>query len=63
MLHTCLGREDEADLRAVLRAGGGPAELESAIRTAIAGKPQGHDFHIDRGAAPALARHMSRTGG
>jgi cyclic pyranopterin phosphate synthase len=63
VLHTCLGREDEADLRAVLRAGGGPAELESAIRTAIAGKPQGHDFHIDRGAAPALARHMSRTGG
>jgi cyclic pyranopterin phosphate synthase len=63
VLHTCLGREDERDLRAVLRAGGGAAELESAIRIAIAGKPQGHDFHIDRGAAPALARHMSRTGG
>jgi len=63
VLHTCLGREDERDLRAVLRGGAGPAELEAAIRLAISGKPQGHDFHIERGAAPALARHMSRTGG
>jgi cyclic pyranopterin phosphate synthase len=63
MLHTCLGREDESDLRAVLRAGAGPAELEAAIRLAISGKPKGHDFHIERGAAPALTRHMSRTGG
>jgi cyclic pyranopterin phosphate synthase len=59
-LHTCLGREDAADLRAVMRAGG---DLEAAIRDAIAGKPKGHDFHIGRGEAPALARHMSRTGG
>jgi cyclic pyranopterin phosphate synthase len=63
VLHTCLGREDESDLRAVLRAGADPAELEAAIRLAISGKPQGHDFHIERGAAPALTRHMSRTGG
>ena len=63
VLHTCLGREDERDLRAVIRAGAGPAELEAAIRLAISGKPKGHDFHIERGAAPALARHMSRTGG
>ena len=63
VLHTCLGREDERDLRAVLRAGAGPAELEAAIRLAIAGKPKGHDFQIERGAAPALTRHMSRTGG
>jgi cyclic pyranopterin phosphate synthase len=63
VLHTCLGREDAADLRAVLRGGAGPAELEAAIREAIAGKPKGHDFHIERGSAPALARHMSTTGG
>jgi cyclic pyranopterin phosphate synthase len=25
--------------------------------------PDGHDFHIDRAAAPAVARHMSTTGG
>jgi cyclic pyranopterin phosphate synthase len=60
VLHTCLGREDAADLRAVLRSGG---DLEAAIREAIAGKPQGHDFHIERGAPPAIARHMSTTGG
>jgi cyclic pyranopterin phosphate synthase len=61
VLHSCLGREDEADLRAALR--GGPAALEAAIRAAIEAKPEGHDFKIERGAAPALARHMSRTGG
>jgi GTP 3',8-cyclase len=63
VLHSCLGQEDEADLRAVLRGGGGPRALEDAIRAAIDAKPKGHDFKIERGAAPALARHMSRTGG
>jgi len=63
VLHTCLGREDAADLRAVMRSGAGPDALEAAIRAAIDAKPKGHDFHIERGAAPALARHMSMTGG
>lgn len=63
VLHSCLGREDEADLRAVVRSGAGPEGLEAAIRAAVDAKPQGHDFVIARGAAPALARHMSRTGG
>jgi cyclic pyranopterin phosphate synthase len=60
VLHSCLGREDSADLRAVLRSGG---DLEAAIAAAISAKPKGHDFHIERGARPALARHMSTTGG
>jgi cyclic pyranopterin phosphate synthase len=60
VLHSCLGREDSADLRAVLRSGG---DLEAAIAAAIAAKPKGHDFHIEPGARPALARHMSTTGG
>jgi len=63
VLHTCLGREDAADLRAVLRGGAGPDALADAIRLAVDAKPEGHDFHIERGAAPALARHMSMTGG
>ena len=63
MLHTCLGREDETDLRAVMRSGAGDEALSAAIRMAVAGKPKGHDFQIERGAAPTLARHMSRTGG
>lgn len=64
MLHMCLGRADSADLRAPLRASAGDDLLAAAIRKAITRKPERHDFRIDRpGAAPALARHMSATGG
>src|SRR5579875_2797158 len=63
-LFMCLGQEDAADLRAVLRSGADDAELEAAIREAIARKPKGHDFIIDRRRdRPAVARHMSVTGG
>jgi cyclic pyranopterin phosphate synthase len=62
-LHTCLGREDASDLRAVIRNGADDAGLIDAIRLAIDAKPQGHDFRIERAAAPAVARHMSTTGG
>ncbi|MFZ2871177.1 GTP 3',8-cyclase MoaA [Zavarzinia sp.] len=63
-LYLCLGQEDAADLRAVLRGGATDGGLRDAIRAAIARKPKGHDFIIDRpGAAPALARHMNTTGG
>ena len=62
-LHTCLGREDASDLRAVIRAGASDDDLIDAVRLAVDAKPQGHDFHIARHAAPAVARHMSTTGG
>jgi len=62
-LHTCLGREDAADLRAVIRNGASDLMLTDAIRAAVEAKPQGHDFHIERAAPPAVARHMSTTGG
>jgi cyclic pyranopterin phosphate synthase len=62
-LHTCLGQEDAADLRAVIRDGADDAGLVEAIRNAVDAKPQGHDFHIARASAPAVARHMSTTGG
>jgi cyclic pyranopterin phosphate synthase len=62
-LHTCLGQDDATDLRAVLRAGGSDADLVDAIRLGIDSKPTGHDFRIVAGDAPALARHMSTTGG
>ena len=62
-LHTCLGREDAADLRAVIRAGASDDELVAAICAAVDAKPKGHDFQSARGAAPAVARHMSTTGG
>ena len=63
-LYMCLGQDDHADLRAVLRGGAGDAALAEAIRAAIARKPRGHDFVIDRRHnRPSVARHMSLTGG
>jgi cyclic pyranopterin phosphate synthase len=64
-LYMCLGQDDAADLRRALRSPGATeADLEDAIRAAIARKPKGHDFVIDRRSnRPAVARHMSVTGG
>jgi GTP 3',8-cyclase len=63
-LFMCLGQEDAADLRSVLRASEGNDLLYAAIDEAITRKPRGHDFVIDRRhKRPALARHMSVTGG
>ncbi len=63
-LYMCLGQEDAADLRAPLRASEGNGLLNSAIDEAISRKPKGHDFIIDRRHnRPAVARHMSVTGG
>ena len=63
-LFMCLGQEDAADLRAPLRASADDALLDGAITDAIARKPKGHDFIIDRRTKkPSVARHMSVTGG
>jgi cyclic pyranopterin phosphate synthase len=63
-LFMCLGQEDAADLRAPLRASESNAPLFAAIDEAIRRKPKGHDFVIDRRhQRPAVARHMSVTGG
>ena len=63
-LYMCLGQDDAADLRTPLRATDDDTALDAAITEAIARKPKGHDFVIDRRhARPAVARHMSVTGG
>jgi cyclic pyranopterin phosphate synthase len=64
-LFMCLGQDDAAEFREMLRDPGvDDAALAQAIRDAIARKPRGHDFVIDRRRrAPAVARHMSMTGG
>jgi cyclic pyranopterin phosphate synthase len=63
-LYMCLGQEDAADLRTPMRQSESDAPLEAAIREAIDRKPKGHDFIIDRRhQRPAIARHMSVTGG
>ena len=47
-LYMCLGQEDAADLRTPLRQSESDEPLDAAIREAIARKPKGHDFIIDR---------------
>lgn len=61
-LYACLGHDDQVDLKTALRAGG-MAGLDAAIDEALAIKPARHDFRIAAGAAPAVGRHMSVTGG
>ncbi len=63
-LYMCLGQDDAADLRKPLRDSEGNELLAAAIDNAILRKPKGHDFIIDRRSSkPAVARHMSVTGG
>ncbi|MBI2713743.1 MAG: GTP 3',8-cyclase MoaA [Rhizobiales bacterium] len=63
-LYMCLGQDDAADLRTPLRASDSDQLVHAAIDEAITRKPKGHDFIIDRRhQGPALARHMSVTGG
>ena len=62
-LFMCLGGEGQVDLRAALRSGEAGA-LDAALDRAMLLKPERHAFKIDgKGQAPALARHMSVTGG
>jgi cyclic pyranopterin phosphate synthase len=55
----CLGQDQKVELRDVMRAG---APLDDALDALMAGKPKGHEFRI-LAARPAVARHMSVTGG
>ncbi len=63
-IYTCLGQDGHSDLRAPLRGSDADADLEAAIRRAIALKPRGHDFDYSRQQVDGkVARHMSHTGG
>jgi cyclic pyranopterin phosphate synthase len=63
-LFMCLGQDDAADLRTPLRQSESDEPILAAIDEAIARKPKGHDFIIDRRHdGPAVSRHMSVTGG
>jgi cyclic pyranopterin phosphate synthase len=59
-LHTCLGDEGATDLGALLRAGADDTALHTAITSALACKPAGHDF-VE--APQRRRRTMSVTGG
>ncbi|MEO1553013.1 MAG: GTP 3',8-cyclase MoaA [Pseudomonadota bacterium] len=64
-IYMCLGQDDHIDLRAALRESDDPnAALNACLDRALIKKPERHDFKIERrGQDPALARHMSLTGG
>lgn len=57
----CLGHDQRVELRDILRSGGA-AGVEEALERLLAGKPRRHDFSI-QARVPAVARHMSVTGG
>jgi cyclic pyranopterin phosphate synthase len=57
----CLGHDQRIDLRDLLRSGGAPA-VDQALDELLAGKPERHRFEIEA-TLPAVARHMSVTGG
>ena len=63
-LFMCLGQEDNADLRAPLRAHpSADSALIAAIRGAISRKPKGHDFDYSRQgvAGQMVHRHQRQT--
>ncbi len=60
-VYGCLGHDQKVELRDVMREGGEDA-LNAALDRLLAGKPERHEFDIAR-AEPAVARHMSVTGG
>ena len=64
-IYMCLGQDDHIDLRAALCESNDPhAALDDCLNRALLKKPERHEFKIDRrGQDPALARHMSVTGG
>ncbi|MBJ3785208.1 GTP 3',8-cyclase MoaA [Devosia sediminis] len=62
-LFLCLGQDDQVNLRDAWRDGGAEG-LDAALDHAMRIKPKGHDFILDRThTTPAVARHMSVTGG
>ena len=60
-VYGCLGHDQKVELRELLRGGGADA-VHAELDRLIAGKPKRHDFDI-AAAEPAVARHMSVTGG
>lgn len=64
-IYMCLGQNNHIDLRTPLRDSADPEKaLDEALDAALFAKPERHDFAIRTpGQSPALARHMSVTGG
>ncbi len=63
MLYMCLGQNDNADLRQIMRQYDDEKQLTTAIKEAISRKPKEHNFIIDSENKKYVPRHMSVTGG
>jgi cyclic pyranopterin phosphate synthase len=59
-LYLCLGQDHKLELRPLLRSGADDAALQEAIVSAIARKPERHEF---RDRPEQVLRYMSMTGG
>ncbi|ROV56708.1 GTP 3',8-cyclase MoaA [Neisseria chenwenguii] len=59
-IHLCLGQEDKAPLRDLMRSGCSDAKLDQAVRDAIARKPEKHEFVEN---PKKIIRVMALTGG
>ncbi len=59
-VYGCLGHDQKVELRDAIRSGG-TATVNELLDRLLSGKPRRHEFRI--GGAPAVARHMSVTGG
>ena len=63
-MYMCLGQQDKADLKTPLRKSENNQLLKNVIYEAIARKPKGHDFVIERKENEKFVpRHMNVTGG
>jgi len=62
-LYPCMGQTGMVELRGILRAHEGDSALIAAIHKAVAGKPEGHNFLIEKNNIRGISRHMSELGG
>ncbi len=63
-IYGCLGDDKMYDLRNALRGDNPQADLNALLDLTLRTKPKRHNFDISEpGAKPAVARHMSVTGG
>ncbi|WP_373284745.1 GTP 3',8-cyclase MoaA [Tsuneonella deserti] len=61
-VYGCLGHDQKVELRDALREGGA-AQVDALLNRLLAEKPRRHEFRIAKASEPAVARHMSVTGG
>lgn len=62
-LYPCMGNNGMVELLETIRYGEGQDKLIAKIREAVAAKPEGHNFLIEKNTICGLKRHMSELGG